>query len=132
MPHAYALACFIADDPMPGALTVIVIFQLAGELLAKSLALPVPGPVLGMALLFASLVWHGRVPPSLTGLADGFTRHLSLLFVPAGVGLMVHASLLEKDWLAISAAIFGSTVLALIATAVVARLVQVRLRKSSS
>ena len=35
MPHAYALACFIADDPMLGALTVIVIFQLAGELLAK-------------------------------------------------------------------------------------------------
>lgn len=46
---------------MLGALTVIVIFQLAGELLAKSLALPVPGPVLGMALLFASLAWHGRV-----------------------------------------------------------------------
>ena len=48
------------------------------------------------------------------------------------LGLMVHASLLEKDWLAISAAIFGSTVLALIATAVVARLVQARLRKPLS
>ena len=49
---------------MIGALTLLLLFQLAGEILAHELALPLPGPVIGMALLFATLALRGRVVES--------------------------------------------------------------------
>ncbi len=100
-------------------LTLIFSCQLAGELLTVGLGLPVPGPVAGMALLFAGLLIHGGVPDGLARVADGLLRHLALLFVPAGVGVMLHAGLLGRDWLPVSIALVASTVLTLAATAAV-------------
>jgi holin-like protein len=77
---------------MIGAFTRLLLFQLAGEILAQALQLPVPGPVLGMALLFAMLVWRGHTPQPLARAAQGVLANLPLLFVPAGVGVMVHVS----------------------------------------
>jgi holin-like protein len=52
--------------------------------------LPVPGPVIGMALLFAALAWRGGPSLPLRESAQKLLQHLSLLFVPAGVGVMLH------------------------------------------
>ncbi len=98
-------------------LTFILVCQLAGELLAKALHLSVPGPVIGMALLFAFLLWRGGIPEELAVAADGLLRHLSLLFVPAGVGVMLHFRLIGDDWLAVGAALVVSTVLTIAVTA---------------
>ena len=81
-------------------LAVLTVCQLAGEAAVQAAHLPVPGPVLGMAILFAGLVWNGRVPDGLGKVADALLSNLSLLFVPAGVGIMLHFKLLEGDWLA--------------------------------
>ncbi len=104
---------------MLGALTLLLIYQLAGEVIVQLAGLPVPGPVLGMLLLFATLVLRGEVAASLRETANGLLQHLSLLFVPAGVGVMVHAALLGAEWLPIVAALIGSTALTLIVTALV-------------
>ena len=74
---------------MLGALTLLLSYQLAGEVVALALGLPVPGPVIGMAMLFATLIARGSAPPALRDTANGLLAHLSLLFVPAGVGVMV-------------------------------------------
>ncbi len=97
-------------------LTLIFSCQLAGELLSTALGLPVPGPVAGMALLLAELLIYGTIPDELGALADALLSNLSLLFVPAGVGVMLHAGLIGRDWLPIAVALVVSTLAAIAVT----------------
>jgi holin-like protein len=108
-------------SPLLAGLTWLLVFQCAGEALARLAALPVPGPVLGMALLFVTLRWKARIPEALGTAADGLAKHLSLLFVPAGVGVMLHAGRVAAEWLPIVVALVVSTALALAATALTFR-----------
>ncbi|SEQ21779.1 Putative effector of murein hydrolase LrgA, UPF0299 family [Ectothiorhodospira magna] len=101
------------------AIILILLCQLAGEITVLLLNLPVPGPVLGMLLLFGGLLWYGQMPPALKHFSDTLLRHLALLFVPAGVGLMAHFSLVARDWLPLLAALVISTALALVVTMLV-------------
>lgn len=97
--------------------TLLLVLQLVGESLVVAAGLPVPGPVVGMALLFALLVVLGRVPAELEATAEGLLRHLSLLFVPAGVGVILHAALIGDEWLPIGAALVAGTLATIAATA---------------
>lgn len=106
---------------MLGALTLLLVYQLVGEVAVQLLHLPVPGPVLGMLLLFVTLIARGEVSPTLRDTANGLLQHLSLLFVPAGVGVMVHGALISAEWLPIVAALVGSTALTIVITALVLR-----------
>ncbi len=105
-------------------LTLVLVLQLAGELIARWLGLPVPGPVIGMLLLFIGLSVRGNTPGDLQHLAQGLLKHLSLLFVPAGVGVISYISLLAEDWIAIALTLIASTLLAVVATGVTLRLLQ--------
>ena len=67
----------------------LLAFQSAGELLARGLSLPFPGPVVGMVLLLLALRWQVVQAP-VASCADFLLAHLSLLFVPVGVGVMTH------------------------------------------
>ena len=98
-------------------LTLIFGCQLVGELVTRAAGIPVPGPVLGMVILFGFLVYRGAVPEKLATVADTLLSHLSLLFVPAGVGVMLHFRLLGDDWLPLSVALVVSTVLTVAVTA---------------
>ena len=77
--------------------TILLACQLAGEVIARLLGLPVPGPVLGMVILFVALVIRGHVPDDVGVVTGGLLQNLSLLFVPAGVGVMLHAGLLVQN-----------------------------------
>ena len=95
-------------------LFILLAFQLVGEVLSRGFALPVPGPVIGLAGLALGLaIWArgggaleetdvGRVAPALLGA-------LSLLFVPAGVGVVQYGGLLADNALALGAALVAST-----------------------
>lgn len=98
-------------------ITLLLIYQLVGEVLALSLGLPVPGPVLGMILLFLSLMLRGRSTSALEQSSSSLLNHLSLLFVPAGVGMMVHLNLIAAQWLPILLTLVLSTLITLAATA---------------
>jgi len=100
-------------------LTLILCCQLIGEFFVTWTGLPVPGPVCGMVLLFIGLLIKGGIPDDLSMVADTLLRHLSLLFVPAGVGVLLHVGLLEEDWLPVSAALIVSTLLTIAVTAFV-------------
>jgi holin-like protein len=106
---------------MLAALTVLLVYQLVGEILVVALQLPVPGPVVGMALLFATLVVRGTVSAQLRDTATGLLQHLSLLFVPAGVGVMAHLGRLADEWLPITVSLVLSTLLTIAVTALVMR-----------
>ena len=75
-------------------MTWLLTLQLVGEALARLLMLPFPGPVVGMLLLVASL--HFRVlREPVHAAATYLLSHLSLLFVPVGVGVITHLDLLR-------------------------------------
>ena len=107
---------------MLSAITQLLLFQLAGELLARGLELPVPGPVLGMVLLFAMLVLRGGVDDELQHTAQSLLQHLSLLFVPAGAGIMLHLHRVAEEWLPLTLSLLVSTFVTLAVTALVMRL----------
>ncbi len=106
---------------MIGAITLLLVFQLIGEVLARALVLPVPGPVIGMAL-FAALAWRGGPSTDLRDTAQGLLQHLSLLFVPAGTGVMLHYQRLSDEWLPILVSLVLSTALTIAISALVLRL----------
>ena len=73
----------------------LLVLQSAGELLARALKLPFPGPVVGMVLLLSALRWS-LVREPVAACADFLLQHLSLLFVPVGVGVMTHLALVSQ------------------------------------
>ncbi len=104
---------------MLAGLTWLLVFQCLGEALVRALDLPVPGPVAGMLLLFVTLRARAAVPDALGTAANGLLQHMSLLFVPAGVGVMLHFGRIGDEWLALLVALVGSTVLTIGITALV-------------
>ena len=111
---------------MLAALTVLLVYQLVGEIVAVALGLPVPGPVIGMAMLFVTLIARGAVGEDLRQTANGLLRHLSLLFVPAGVGVMAHFGRLQHEWLPIAVSLVVSTLVTIAVTAFVMRALPAR------
>ena len=86
---------------MIAAITGLLVCQLLGEVLVRALTLPFPGPVAGLGLMFAFLLWRGRgrepaVPVALGLVADTLLRNLSLLFIPAAVGVVQYLGLLRR------------------------------------
>lgn len=106
---------------MINTLATLLIFQTIGEGLAYALSLPVPGPVIGMVLLFLYLLLNDDAIEKLAPTSLGLLRHLSLLFVPAGVGIMVHFQRVATEWLPIAAALLASTVVSIVVTALVVK-----------
>jgi len=90
-------------------LAILLSFQLSGELIVRGLDWPVPGNVLGMTLLLTALM-VGMVPLEwVTEAAELLLTHLALLFVPAGVGVMLYFALIGREWLPILVATAAST-----------------------
>ena len=104
---------------MLAAITTLLACQLAGEAAVRVAALPIPGPVGGMILLFALMLARAPLPAALSPTADGLLQHLSLLFVPAGVGVVQHLELLSGAGLRLLAVVVLATLITLAVTAVV-------------
>jgi len=98
------------------SLAVLLLCQLLGELIVVAVGWPIPGPVVGMGLLFVGLVIRGEAPQPLVDTAQGLLGQLSLLFVPAGVGVMTHLTLLGNQWLPLTSSLLVSTLLTIAVT----------------
>ena len=104
---------------------ILLTFQLVGEVAARGLGLPAPGPVIGLALMVVALSLYQRWRPldeealaesDLGKAARGLLAALPLLFVPAGVGVVQYMGLLREQGLALAVALVVSTVATLLAT----------------
>lgn len=99
-------------------LITLLACQLVGEFIVKALSLPIPGPVIGLILLF--IILRIRRPAADSGInraGDGLLRHLQLLFIPAGVGVVAYLSTLTDQWLPVLAGLVLSWVLVIALTA---------------
>ena len=102
-------------------LFLLLVCQLVGEVAARGLNLPAPGPVIGLALLAGGLALHARWGGIVEGgeidrAATALLGALSLMFVPAGVGVVQYFDLLAAQGVALGVALVVSTVLTLLAT----------------
>jgi holin-like protein len=99
------------------ALATLLACQLLGEVVVRLTAMPVPGPVVGLALLLAGLALRPKWVDAIKPTSQGLLQHLSLLFVPAGVGVMQHLQRLGNEALAIGVALVVSTFVGLAVSA---------------
>lgn len=102
-------------------ITILLLFQLVGEVIAYFIHGVVPGPVIGMALIFVALsVRRGRFMSQpfeeATKTSKALLENLGVLFVPAGVGIVQHFDLIAERGLALFATVLLSTVVTLIVT----------------
>ncbi len=87
-------------------LTWLVLFQLLGTGLNALILHMIPGPIIGLVLLFGSfLVWNGEVSKPVNEAAASLLRYLPLLLVPAAVGVMAYAKQIAADFWAIAGAL---------------------------
>lgn len=94
-----------------------VLFWLAlGEAVAWGWSVPLPGSVLGLIFFTCELLACRQAPASVSALADGVLPHLTVLFVPAGVGAIAHLDLLRADLIPILGAVLGGTLVTVAVT----------------
>jgi len=99
---------------------LLLLLQAIGEVLARWLALPIPGPVLGLVLLLGALNFEFvRVPAAAA--AELMLAHLSLFFVPVGVGVITHLQLLSAHGVRLLLVIVLSTWIGIAVTAIALR-----------
>lgn len=110
---------------MIASLSLILICQLIGEVIVHALHWPMPGPVLGLVILlllllardhFAVLARGPLQGDGVEGASRGLLAHLSLLFIPAGVGVVQKLDLLAEHGIAILAILAASVVVTLLVT----------------
>lgn len=112
-------------------LFVLLACQLAGEVIVRGFGVPIPGPVVGIVILFVGLMVRDRfsrapnpdVEPHVARMADNLLKNLGLVFVPAGVGIAQNYNLVLANGLPIVVSLVASTILTLIVTMAVFRLV---------
>ncbi len=103
-------------------LVQLLLFQGLGEVISKLLGLPIPGPVVGLILLLATLLIRNKLDPDLDMVATGFTQNLGLLFIPAAVGVVMFIPQLAEYGLAIAAILIASVGLSVAASAITFKL----------
>ena len=119
--------------PILRGFCMLLLFQFAGLVVKAVTRSQLPGPVIGMALLALWLLLRRKQPhDDLYRVANGLLRVLGLLFVPAGVGIVVDLALLRSSWLPLTIGLVGSTLISLCATAWVMSLLQRRNSKLSA
>jgi holin-like protein len=110
---------------MIASLSLILLCQLAGEVIVRGLALPMPGPVVGLLFLLLLLLARDRFAPLARGplqgdgvenASRGLLANLSLLFVPAGVGVVQKLDLIAAHGIAVAAVLAISVVVTLLVT----------------
>jgi holin-like protein len=110
---------------MIASLSLILICQLIGEIIVRGLRLPMPGPVIGLVLLLILLLLRDRfnlfsrgplAGGGVESASRGLLANLSLMFVPAGVGVVQKLDLLAAHGIAIITVLAISVVVTLLAT----------------
>lgn len=95
---------------------VLLSCQLLGELVVRAGDWPMPGNVVGMGFLLAALMFGVVQLEWVSEAAELLLTHMALLFVPAGVGVMLYFDLLTHEWLPILVATVVSTFVVMFVT----------------
>jgi holin-like protein len=95
-------------------LSWLVLCQLLGTALNVLLIPMLPGPIIGMLLLFGFLLLRGEVGEPLRQASGSLLKYLPLLLVPPAVGVMVYAEEIFADFWAIAGALLLSLLISIV------------------
>ena len=98
----------------------LLVFQSMGEVLSRAFSLPLPGPVLGLMLLLPALRFP-LVREAVAECATFLLAHLSLLFVPVGVGVVTHLDVVAQYGVRLLVVVVVSTWIGMAVTGLVLR-----------
>ena len=108
---------------MLNSIFIILLFQLLGEFIQKVFELSIPGPVIGLIFLLSVMLIIKKINKQDTGFetklvnsAENLLTYLPLLFIPVGVGVVMHLSLLEENLVPVILVIIIGTLLTLALT----------------
>ena len=118
----------LISQKMIASFALILGFQVIGEALSLFFSLPVPGPVLGMVLMLFAFFLKDNLVDSIRPTAGVLLANMSLLFVPAGVGIMRHGERFMNEGIGIVVTILASTLIAMAVSGYVILLVQKALK----
>jgi holin-like protein len=111
---------------MAQSFLTLLVCQAFGELIHRMTALPLSGPIIGMITMLAWMAMRAGPSTELRASANALLRYLSLLFVPAAVGVVAYLPVLQRQWLPIAVALLGSTILGMASAALVMQAVNRR------
>jgi len=100
-------------------LAILLSFQFVGQTITDKFALTLPGPVIGMLLLFVALTLFKRTPKALSDTSAALIKHLSLFFLPAATGIFFLGPTINRELPAIMVILVVSTLTAMVITALV-------------
>jgi holin-like protein len=106
---------------MCSALAALLLFQLLGEMIQNVTSAPIPGPLIGMVLLFTALLVKAPLPFAIHATSRTLLTYLALFFVPAGTGIVTRLPLVAAEWVPILTTVFASTFITIAVTALVLR-----------
>lgn len=95
-------------------LLVLLVFQCFGEAINAYFDLGLPGPVLGMLLLFIALCLRGSTPISVAKSSELLIPLLALMFLPAATGIFFLGPRFNDQWPAIIGSLVVATTLSLL------------------
>ncbi|HHX34949.1 MAG TPA: CidA/LrgA family protein [Pseudomonadales bacterium] len=95
-------------------LSLLVAFQLVGTAFNVLFFPVIPGPIIGLVLLFIYLMLRGRVDAPLNEAAGSLLRYLPLLLVPPAIGVMAHVADIQADFWAIVGALVISLLVSMV------------------
>lgn len=101
---------------MIASIAALLVLQLVGTIIIRLTGIPLPGPVVGMLILFAFLLWRGATPAPFEATTRGLLQNLALLFVPAGVGIITHLRAVADQWFALAVTLIASGSIAIVVT----------------
>ena len=118
---------------------IIFLFQLIGESVQKYFEITIPGPVIGLILLLftfillkrSTSIFIKKTKEEISSTSTYITGYLSLLFVPIGVGVVMHLSYLEKNYIEVLGVIFFSTIFTIGFTALLMEKINIYLKKNA-
>lgn len=113
------------------ALFALLFFQLIGETITRTLGLPIPGPVIGMLLLFITLLFKDKLVTKIEPTSQFILQNLTLLYIPAAVGIITHFTLLRKEGIPLLITLCLSLMVTVAATAVVMNFFIIRKEKKA-
>lgn len=84
--------------------SIILAFLVVGELISSLIGHFMPGSVIGMLLLFASLCFKLIKPEWIRQASDFLTKNMTVLFIPSAIGIVDQWGLIRTNlvtWLVI-------------------------------
>lgn len=95
----------------------VFLYLSAGEVIVRLTGFPIPGSIVGLTLMLADFAINGQIDSDVGRIFDGVSKHLAILFVPAGAGVIAYSAVLSSGVVVIVTTIVAGTLVTMLVTA---------------